>query len=136
MHLTDLGGKPAPAKSLLMATSAAHRSWLSFRAWPVVHTTIRVVTNTRDLESHINLGSTTATHLSRERLSSNIIRFNRTFSLPHTLHQKLRFTLQCCHTSAFYACEASAIDEQSLATFTAALTKRMSRATHMHSNAM
>eukprot|EP00973_Karenia_brevis_P049247 6830896-Karenia_brevis.AAC.1 len=68
-HLTNSGGRLAPAKSVLMATSSAHRAWLSQRHWPIVDTTIRVVTNTRDLGSHINLGSTTATHLSRERLS-------------------------------------------------------------------
>ena len=53
-HLEDMGAKVAPKKCLTFSSSAVNRWWLKHNRWRRLRTTVKVVTDTRDLGAHLN----------------------------------------------------------------------------------
>ena len=53
-HLEDMGAKVAPKKCLTFSSNVANRRWLENNRWMRLRTTVKVVTDTRDLGAHLN----------------------------------------------------------------------------------
>ena len=49
-----MGAKVAPKECLTSSSNAANRRWLKHNRWRRLRTTVKVVTDTRDLGAHIN----------------------------------------------------------------------------------
>ena len=53
-HLTDMGAKLAPSKSIVFSSNEAARIWLRQHRWRRIGRTIAVITDGRDLCAHMN----------------------------------------------------------------------------------
>ena len=71
-HIADIGGRLAPAKSCLSATTTAHKTWLATYVWTPIQQQIKVVHNLRDLGSALNSSAAPTTALSAARLEQAI----------------------------------------------------------------
>eukprot|EP00973_Karenia_brevis_P095406 12427166-Karenia_brevis.AAC.1 len=135
-HLHDLGGKVAPSKSKLFALAPMHRAWLSRFVWPSLGEQITVVLQMRDLGSQLNPSLLVHTSLSRQRLTKALTTVYKTSKLPHDKHRKAQFIDSCGHPQAFYAAEASHIDETYLAKYISAVTNCVGTSRQMHSKSL
>eukprot|EP00973_Karenia_brevis_P025190 3474774-Karenia_brevis.AAC.1 len=122
-HLQDLGGKIAPAKSKVFATTSAHRAWLSSYVWEPIMQLIPVVHSFRDLGSSVSFTMCTSTAVSKSRLIKATHTVERIGRLPHTRPKKALFAVICANSQALYGCESSHVDEQALQTYTSRLAK-------------
>ena len=112
------------------------RAWLNRKKWPLIDAVIPVVTSMRDLGATLAVGIGPSTKLSRQRLQRAGNTLHRVFALPHSVSEKLIIMRSTCHSSALYGCEASHVDEASLAHYTAQVAHRLSPSTTNSSRAM
>eukprot|EP00973_Karenia_brevis_P085309 11839286-Karenia_brevis.AAC.1 len=82
-HLMDLGGRLAPSKSKLFASTSTHRSWLSTYIWRDIGQQIPVVLHMRDLGATLNTTVRTFTTLSQQRFACAIQCLLKIHRLPH-----------------------------------------------------
>ena len=67
VHLHDLGGKVAPAKSLLFATCVRHRHWLRRHVWIPLGQTVTVVAHFRNFGAQLTATNRVSTAQSKVR---------------------------------------------------------------------
>ena len=68
VHLHDLGGKVAPAESLVFSTVIRYRHWLRRHIWLPLAQTVTVVAHFRDLGAQLTATSKISTAQSKVRL--------------------------------------------------------------------
>ena len=83
VHLHDLGGKVAPAKSLVFSTCVRHRHWLRRHVWIPLGQTITVVAHFRDPGAQLTTTNRTPTAQSKVRLQDGVKALHRIHRLPH-----------------------------------------------------
>ena len=135
-HIADIGGRLAPSKSCLFATTTAHRTWLAAYVWTPIQQQIKVVHNLSDLGSALNSSVAPTTALSAARLEQAISAVVRIDRLPLSREDKGHFALNCTHSKGLYSCEASQIDEHALRKYTSVLLKVVGADNQMHARSL
>ena len=132
VHLHDLGGKVAPAKSLVFSTIVRYRHWLRRHNWVPLAQTIAVVAHFRGLGAQLIATCRASTAQSKIRLQDGISTLHRIARLPHALDHKARFAVACANKKALYSCEACHVDESALQRYTACLSHTIGTKSHFH----
>ena len=132
MHLHDLGGKVAPAKSLVFSTVVRYRHWLRRHIRLPLAQTITVVAHFRDLGAQLSATSRISTAESKIRLRDGISTLHRIARLPHALDHKAQLAVACANKKALYSCEACHVDESALQQYTACLSRLIGTRSHLH----
>ena len=110
-HIKYMGGRVASHKNNIFSNSPKYAQWLAKKSWRAVQATIPVVTDLRDLGSHLHIASygpaTTIVH----RFDDAINTTTKIRHLPHDYAKKAIFVRTCALTRALYGTEASPIPE-------------------------
>ena len=102
----------------------------------LIEAVIPVVTSMRDLGATLAVGNAPSTKLSKQRLQHAGRTLHKVFALSHRRHDKIVIMRATCHSAALYGCEASHVDEASLAHYTAKVAHHLSPSGVNTSNSM
>ena len=110
IHIADIGGKLAPAKSRVFATLSTHRSWLASYVWAPIQQQVLLVHNLRNLGSALSFTASRTTSLSVARLTQAINAVIRIGQLSYSRFVKGILAMACTHAKGLYRCELSQVD--------------------------
>jgi len=136
LYIASIGGKIAPTKSYNFSTNRKTRQRLRTRKWHNINSTIPVITNTRDLGSHINTTHRMVAPTATARIHHAT---TTTLKIRHTSYsyiQKARLINLAAISSATYACEAMPLPHNSIQRLTTAITNTIAPPSKRASAAM
>ncbi|WP_353239581.1 hypothetical protein, partial [Limnohabitans sp.] len=110
----DMGGKPSPTKSAVLASSAAHRKRLRAQKWGAQRCLIQVRHSVRDLGSHLTVsGAPTGGTLNRRADKAAVI-MDRIKALPVPVERKGQLVVGKGYAMGLYGIEATPINVSAL----------------------
>ena len=132
--LYDMGAKIASNKSYLFSSSASFRDWLRSYKWPDLQKKVSVVSNFRDLGTHLNVSNRFVGTTLSARIGTAIDFIFRIRRLPIGYLEKGRLIQAKALALGLYGCEAAWANETELSRLTTAIANTISPHSTSRSN--